>query len=466
VISPAAPGPALVVLSGGRAGQTLRLDGSQLTVGRHPGAGLQLDPLLDLSVSGLHAELSLDGSGEWVLRDLGSRNGTFVNGARVGGTVRLTSGDQIRLGLEGPRLEFRGPDWTGAIAISPGSGTASPGGEPDPIAGSRAGGSTFDSAPRAIAASVLIVALVGTAIWAVGGLRQESTMERERAAFRQQLDSVTRAGQAVAQSLEVQVADLADALRRSEEEIQVASAQLQQGQRAPENSQVTTLTRELRTATENSPRTSSNLDIATIQRTNRRAVAMIYVEAADGSVSTGTAFAVRSDATLLTSRHVLGEGRGEGAPRRLAIQFADSEQVWPARVLAISRESDLAVVKIDNIIGEVPTVLGLNQRPDTLRAGGLVASIGFPTGGILSADLASSRRTVARPVLSAGIISAVDADELQYQGYGAAGASGSPVFDAAGEVAAILFGGIRDSTPPTLIAVPASAAARLLQTIP
>lgn len=67
----------------------------ELTIGRDPGADLTLD---DAGVSRRHARLSLaDGDGP-VIEDLGSSNGTFVNGERVGGKRRLADGDEIRIG--------------------------------------------------------------------------------------------------------------------------------------------------------------------------------------------------------------------------------------------------------------------------------------------------------------------------------------------------------------------------------
>ena len=52
----------------------------------------------DRAVSGLHAELQCLG-GEWTIVDDGlSRNGTFVDGQRIGGRQRLRDGDRIRVG--------------------------------------------------------------------------------------------------------------------------------------------------------------------------------------------------------------------------------------------------------------------------------------------------------------------------------------------------------------------------------
>ncbi len=53
--------------------------------------------LLDQSVSRLHAVVERYATG-FCLRDLGSANGTFLNGERVVGEVRLRTGDEIRLG--------------------------------------------------------------------------------------------------------------------------------------------------------------------------------------------------------------------------------------------------------------------------------------------------------------------------------------------------------------------------------
>src|SRR5690606_191636 len=54
-------------------------------------------PLSDRSISRRHAELTPD-EGRWYIRDIGSSNGTFVNGREVSGRRRLEPGDQIRAG--------------------------------------------------------------------------------------------------------------------------------------------------------------------------------------------------------------------------------------------------------------------------------------------------------------------------------------------------------------------------------
>ncbi|MFD3326502.1 DUF1707 and FHA domain-containing protein [Streptomyces sp. NPDC058701] len=65
-----------------------------LRIGRDPGSGLRLT---HETVSRVHAELSLR-DGAWVLKDLGSTNGTTVNGHRVTGSAVVRDGDQIGFG--------------------------------------------------------------------------------------------------------------------------------------------------------------------------------------------------------------------------------------------------------------------------------------------------------------------------------------------------------------------------------
>ncbi|MCT2590887.1 FHA domain-containing protein [Streptomyces sp. N2-109] len=71
-----------------------------LSIGRAPGSVLRLN---DFTVSRTHAQLRHTDEG-WTLRDLGSSNGTWVNGRRVTGKTRVWPGDQVRFGQVGYRL--------------------------------------------------------------------------------------------------------------------------------------------------------------------------------------------------------------------------------------------------------------------------------------------------------------------------------------------------------------------------
>ena len=53
--------------------------------------------MADISVSRFHAELRHVGDG-WMLRDLGSMNGTYLNGLRITTPVRVRAGDHVAFG--------------------------------------------------------------------------------------------------------------------------------------------------------------------------------------------------------------------------------------------------------------------------------------------------------------------------------------------------------------------------------
>lgn len=83
-----------VMRSGPTPGVTFPLEGDQLIIGRDSSNGI---PINDAEISRKHSRLSFQG-GKYVLEDLGSTNGTFVNGQRLAGPVVLKPGDVISLG--------------------------------------------------------------------------------------------------------------------------------------------------------------------------------------------------------------------------------------------------------------------------------------------------------------------------------------------------------------------------------
>jgi pSer/pThr/pTyr-binding forkhead associated (FHA) protein len=83
------------VVAGRAIGMSILLD-DELLIGRHAdGAGRLAD---DEEISRSHARISLDRSGFCAIEDLGSTNGTFVNGLRISGPQTLSVGDTIELG--------------------------------------------------------------------------------------------------------------------------------------------------------------------------------------------------------------------------------------------------------------------------------------------------------------------------------------------------------------------------------
>ena len=87
-------GPALVVRAGGgRAGETFETAGLRTLIGRSPDCHVFLD---DVTVSRRHAEIVHEGA-DYVIRDLGSLNGTFVNRHRIESAV-LAADDEVQIG--------------------------------------------------------------------------------------------------------------------------------------------------------------------------------------------------------------------------------------------------------------------------------------------------------------------------------------------------------------------------------
>jgi pSer/pThr/pTyr-binding forkhead associated (FHA) protein len=83
----------LVVKRGPNAGSRFLLDRDTTSAGRHPDSDIFLD---DVTVSRRHAEFRREG-GEFVVIDVGSLNGTYVNREPVDQAV-LAGGDEVQIG--------------------------------------------------------------------------------------------------------------------------------------------------------------------------------------------------------------------------------------------------------------------------------------------------------------------------------------------------------------------------------
>jgi S1-C subfamily serine protease len=84
----------LTIQSGPGAGRTVKVEGTEFTIGREAGVDLVLS---DGKASRRHAALRVLPDGRATLYDLGSSNGTFVNGRRIQSTL-LQGGEQIQIG--------------------------------------------------------------------------------------------------------------------------------------------------------------------------------------------------------------------------------------------------------------------------------------------------------------------------------------------------------------------------------
>jgi hypothetical protein len=93
----------LTIQKGPGVGQRFALSKPETIIGRHPSSDVAIQ---HQEVSRQHASITREGGG-FILRDLGSNNGTFVNGRRLSGPQALRNGDAITLG-EAVSLVFQG----------------------------------------------------------------------------------------------------------------------------------------------------------------------------------------------------------------------------------------------------------------------------------------------------------------------------------------------------------------------
>ncbi|MGE0709408.1 MAG: FHA domain-containing protein [Planctomycetota bacterium] len=108
----------VVHLEGSKQGLTETLVGDVITIGRDPSNSLSFDPFKDLDVSTRHASLTVQG-GQVVLQDLGSTNGTFLNGSKISAAMPIpANGCMVQFGDKGPKVQLT---WT--LETGPGKKT-------------------------------------------------------------------------------------------------------------------------------------------------------------------------------------------------------------------------------------------------------------------------------------------------------------------------------------------------------
>lgn len=118
-----------------------------IRIGRVPGMDIHID---DASVSRRQAELQQEGAG-WVVRDIGSSNGTFVNGQRLTGDRPLRPGDEIAMGNYSLFFERGLPSYQPRPAPAAGRGERPPERAPAPVAPQGREDATMYLSPEEIA---------------------------------------------------------------------------------------------------------------------------------------------------------------------------------------------------------------------------------------------------------------------------------------------------------------------------
>src|SRR5437773_340840 len=364
-------------LSGARVGQVETFRKAYIGLGRHPLSDVRCDAERDLDVSSRHAGIVRHGA-SFVLRDLGSTNGTFVNGARISGDVVLAAGDVIGLGRNGPAVEFHILPGEAVVDTVPDAARASA----ERMSSPREQYAAVAAPARRSSTAVRIAAelahlqrrtkvLIGLLVLVLAGfglLQWQSARDaREVARLQARADSLEAEGQRLLTRLQTELASVRDALRQSQTEVGRLRAEL---------------------------------------------------------------------ATAGSSRDAGG--------------VADS--------------ADVAVVKVE-IRGGTPRVAGFAGEARALARGDPVAIIGYPLGEDLPMERIGENGVIADPTLTVGTVSKTLANVVQVDGFGAPGSSGSPIFDRTGRVAAVLYGGNRESQGKIIYAVPATQIVAYLSTL-
>ena len=461
------------ILSGARAGEVEIFRKGYIGVGRHPLSDVRFDTERDLDVSARHAAVIRRGEA-FVVQDLNSRNGTFVNSQRIDRETPLADGDVIGFGTNGPAVEFRSlpsddaqPAAAPASVSGPPIAVAIPAGEPAPHRSSTAVRVAMEVARQTrslrrttmILVAALVVSAVGFATlrWWDAGQR-----DRELVRLQARADSLSRESRALLARLQSEMAMLHDAFVSAQAEAGRLQRELAA---APDAATVARLRAALEAAERRQTQLvgAAGVDYRGIARDNQNAVALILVEFSASERISGTAFAVDSQGTLVTNGHVLVGERGDRRPRRIAVKFTGSRQWFEGRMVGTSPQSDVGVLRVA-IRGGTPRIAGLARTLDGLERGDPVAVIGYPLGLELPMQ-GSGLDAVAEPTLTAGTVSKVLSTVVQVDGFGAPGSSGSPMFDRSGRVVAVLYGGERDASGNIIYGVPAARVVEYLGTL-
>jgi S1-C subfamily serine protease len=185
---------------------------------------------------------------------------------------------------------------------------------------------------------------------------------------------------------------------------------------------------------------NSNADLAQVAQLNQNAVGLVTMFA-DSSGAEGSGFAVTPSGYFVTNRHVVTTDKGKIADS-VFVTMADRRYGdWlRADVIAIGQgDVDIAVLKLRNYRGTY--VQKVDWGSASARQGEPAALIGFPRGLMVALDSSD----VVRTSMSAGIFSKVSSGVIQFDGFSQGGSSGSPVFNASGEVVAVHYAGLKNT---------------------
>lgn len=432
----------LRITRGARTGARERFEKSIIAIGRHPINDLRFDAERDLDVSSRHAELRLvDGRYRFV--DLGSTNGSFVNGLRVEGERGLQDGDVITFGDDGPQVEFR------VVGPAPALPTANTEVRIAMAVEKQTG--ALRRLVLGLAAVVIVAALA--AVWIT---------RKNAAETRATLAALIAANDSLSSALEAKlgstgIADASLAAARAEAD-RLASELRSQQARGGDVSAAAARVRDAQVRTS----ALAGMDYAAIAKDNQQAMVFLVVEFPDSVRVTGTGFNVLPSGLVVTNRHVVQQQDGTRA-QRIAVAFDGTRAQWKrASIEAISETDELAFLRLTTV-GSYPVVRGVSVDGGYAQLGAPVAILGYPLGtGTAGMNGGSINDLLPSATLSAGTVSKRVDGTLQLDAFAAQGSSGSPVFDSRGLVVGVIYGGATESGGRIVYAVPSERLAAQL----
>ncbi|MBI2795836.1 MAG: FHA domain-containing protein [Gemmatimonadetes bacterium] len=502
-----------------RTGAKYEFETSPVRVGRAPGLDLTVTGEGAGVVSGNHASFEHDGKG-WNLTDLGSSNGTFVDGTRLTRDVPfpLRNGSVIKLGDTGPQyrvsavtkrvvaatiLEKAAPaDAAATIRLATPVPPAASVPAARPPAGAKPGARTaaFEKMVAAeqqksasnlrnlgIGAITVVLLVVASAV--VYSRRQAARNEAALAARAAEVvrqakanDSLRLVIAAEADELRARLAQaaqggasssvvesltsaLASANQRTaalETSLQRAEAAVARQQRSADSvraasqaelqrlrdelakagtgrvaaRQRDSLQKKLVAAEEKAAeverldarvKAANGANLAQVAQASGPAVGLVTAWFGARAV-TGAGVVLSASGVVATTRHAVRDGANE--PDSISLTLNGTHKALTVSELEVSEAggADLAVLQVDEYSG--PFVKRVDWKGAALREGEPAAIVGVAAGPL-------DATAVVRTIVSAGIVGATSADQVQYDATSSVGASGSAVFNAAGELVAI-----------------------------
>ncbi|MFI5279972.1 MAG: FHA domain-containing protein [Gemmatimonadales bacterium] len=430
-----------------KGGDDLVGSGTEIVLGRASACTIPLRTVADTVVSKRHAVITLDEKGAATVMDLGSRNGTFLNGKPVRARTSLALGDRIMLGWEGPLFEVRALG-SATMAESAGAPYRPRGGPAKTLSGmmavaeEQARGATglrtgvfvrtmarqlateSSLAFRLVTLSVLLA--LAAAVVIVSRSASEQTARAE--------------AQMNAEHL-VTTQLLADQ-QKSQDEIAKLETDLRAARRAAVSRAVLdSLERRLHEAeAAAAPAVAAPgiapHDFTDVARENGGAIGLVVARFPAGDSVMGSGFAITASGVFVTNRHVVLDDV-RGSARAVTVIMAETSTPLSADVVATSTilAQDIAILRVRGFHG--PIVRAIDWTGRGAQQGTPAVMLGFPFGTQLATDMPGGS---IRPTLLSGYI-AQTGEWIRFSGTNTyAGVSGSPVFNVQGQVIGVHFG--------------------------